>query len=175
MSAFCWPKDKGTQEERWYHKEHAVLCLAAQPCPTLCDPMNCSPPGTSVHGDSPGKKTEVGCHALLPGIFLPQGLNTGLPHCRQILYQGSPRILERVAYPFSRGSSQPRNRTRVSCIVGGFFTNWDTREAVILKLEEENKNTVILETLGNASPEGQWSLNVLVKVACLCQAFAFFT
>ena len=38
--------------------------------------------------------------------------------------QGSPRILEWVAYPFSSGSSQPRNRTRVSCIAGGFFTNW---------------------------------------------------
>ena len=135
MSAFCWPKDKGTQEERWYHKEHAVLCLAAQPCPTLCDPMNCSPPGTSVHGDSPGKKTEVGCHALLQGIFPTQGSNPGLPHCRQILHwlshQGSPGILEWVVYPFSRGSSWPRNWTRVSCTAGEFFTSWATREALI--------------------------------------------
>ena len=38
--------------------------------------------------------------------------------------KGSPRILEWVAYPFSSGSSWPRNRTRVSCIAGGFFTNW---------------------------------------------------
>ena len=113
------------------------------------------------------------CCFLLQGIFPTQGSSTGLPHCRQILSQGSPRILERVAYPFSRGSSRPRNRTRVSCIVRGFFTNWDTREAVLLKLEKEKKNIVILETLGNASPEGQWSLNVLVKIACLCQAFAF--
>ena len=42
-----------------------VLCLVAQSCLTLCDPMNCSPPGLSVHGDSPGKNTGVGCHALL--------------------------------------------------------------------------------------------------------------
>ena len=116
--------------------------------------------------------------SLLQGIFPTQGLNTGLLHCRQILYhlshQGSPRILERVAYPFSKGSSQPRNRTGVSCIVGGFFTNWDTREAVMLKLEKEKKkNIVILKTLGNARPEGQWSLNVLEKIACWCQAFAF--
>ena len=41
----------------------------AQSCPTLCDPMDCSPPGSSVHGDSPGKNTEVGFHALLQGIF----------------------------------------------------------------------------------------------------------
>ena len=57
----------------------------------------CSLPGSSVHGDSPGKNTGVGCHALLQGIFPAQGSNPGLPHCRQILYrlshQGSPRIL----------------------------------------------------------------------------------
>ena len=64
-----------------------------------------------------------------------QGLNPGLPHCRPILYQlshkGSPRILEWVAYPFSSESSWPRNQTRVSCIAGGFFTNWAIREAPI--------------------------------------------
>ena len=43
----------------------AVLCLVAQSCPTLCDPMDCSLPGSSVHGDSPSKNTGVGCHALL--------------------------------------------------------------------------------------------------------------
>ena len=67
------------------------------------------------------------------GIFPTQGLNPGLPHCRWILYQlshkGSPRILEWVAYPFSRQSSQPRDQTRVSCITRGFFTNWAIREA----------------------------------------------
>ena len=68
----------------------------------------------------------------LQGIFPTQGLNPGLPHCRQILYQlshqGSPRVLEWVAYPFSSRSFWPRNRTRVSCIVGRFFTSWATRE-----------------------------------------------
>ena len=43
------------------------VCLVAQSCLTLCDPMDCSPPGSSVHGDSPGKNTVVGCHALLQG------------------------------------------------------------------------------------------------------------
>ena len=42
-----------------------------QSCQTLCSLMDCSPPGSSVHGgDSPGKNTGVGCHALLQGIFL---------------------------------------------------------------------------------------------------------
>ena len=47
-------------------------------CPTLCDPMDGSPPGSSVHGDSPGKNTGVGCHALLQGIFPTQGSNLSL-------------------------------------------------------------------------------------------------
>ena len=79
--------------------------------------------------------TGVGNLSLLQGIFPTQGSNSGLPHCRQIFFlpaqpQGSPRILEWVAYPFSRGSSWPRNRTGVSCIAGGFFTNWAIREAL---------------------------------------------
>ena len=63
-----------------------MLCLVAQSGPILCDPMDCSPPGPSVHGDSPGKNTGVGCRALLQGIFPTQGLNPGLPNCRQIFY-----------------------------------------------------------------------------------------
>ena len=51
-----------------------------------CDPMDCSPLGSSVHGDSPGKNTGVGCLALLQGIFSTQGSNPVLPHCRRILY-----------------------------------------------------------------------------------------
>ena len=63
------------------------LCLVAQLCPTLCDPKHCSPPASSVYGDSPRKNSGVGCHALLQGIFLTQGSNPGLPHCRWVLYQ----------------------------------------------------------------------------------------
>ena len=48
--------------------------------------MDCSPLGTSVHQDSPGKNTGVGCYALLQCIFPTQGLNPSLRHCRQILY-----------------------------------------------------------------------------------------
>ena len=73
-----------------------MLCFVAQSCPTLCNPMDCSPPGSSVHGDSPSKNTGVGFHALLQGIFPTQGSNPGLSHCRWILYQvsyqGSPHI-----------------------------------------------------------------------------------
>ena len=70
-----------------------VKVLVTQSYPTLWDPMDCNPPGSSVHG---------------------------------IL---QARILEWVAFPFSRGSSQPRDQTWVSCIAGRFFTIWATREA----------------------------------------------
>ena len=59
----------------------AVLCLVTQLCPTLCEPVDCSQPGSSVHGDSPDKNTEVGCHFLLQRIFPTQGSNVGLLHC----------------------------------------------------------------------------------------------
>ena len=95
-------------------------------------------PWTVQSMNFPGQNTGVGSLSLLQGIFPTQGSNTGLAHCRQILYQlshmGSSRILEWVAIPFSRGSSWPRNWTRVSYIAGGFFTNWAIREAFPLHL-----------------------------------------
>ena len=84
--------------------------------------------------NSPGQNTGVDSLSLLQGIFPTQGSKSGLPHCRQILYhlghQGNPRILEWVAFLFCSGSSRPRNHTQVSCIVGGFFTDWAIREAL---------------------------------------------
>ena len=76
---------------------------------------------------SPGQNTGVGSLSLLQQIFPARGSNPGLLHCRWILYQlnhkGSPRILEWVAYPFSRGSSPPRDQTWVACIAGEFFAS----------------------------------------------------
>ena len=72
-----------------------VLCYIAQSCLTLCNPMDSSPPGSSVHGILRARTLEWFSHALLQEIFPTQGSNPGLPHCRQILYhlshQGSPR------------------------------------------------------------------------------------
>ena len=87
----------------------------AQSCPTICDPMD-----YTVHGILQASILEWVTFPFARGIFPTQGLNPGLPHCRQILYQlshkGSPRILEWVAYPFSRGSSWLRNKTKSSAL-----------------------------------------------------------
>ena len=77
-----------------------MLCLVTQLFLTLCDPMECSLPGSSVHGYSAGKKTRVGCHALLQGIFQTQSSNPDLPYCTQIFYRLS-----------HQGSSLEMNRT----------------------------------------------------------------
>ena len=72
-----------------FKHERKVKVKVAQTYLTLCDPRDCSPQGSSVHGDSPGKDSTVGFHGLLQEIFPNQGLNPDLPHCRQILYQVS--------------------------------------------------------------------------------------
>ena len=100
-----------TQSKKWKWKSLSRVQLFGTPW--MYSPWN-----------SPGQDTGVGNCSLLQGIFRSPPL--------QILYQpshqGSPRILEWVAYPFSSGLLWPRNRTRVSFIAGGFFTNWAIRE-----------------------------------------------
>ena len=74
-----------------------VKMLVTQSCPRLCDPHELQPPRLLCPWTSPGKNTGGGCHFLLQGIFLTQGLNPSLLHCRQILYhlnhQRSPKAL----------------------------------------------------------------------------------
>ena len=121
--------------------------------------------------NSPGQNTGTGSLSLLQGIFPTQRLNPGLPHCRQILYQlshkGSPRILEWVAYPFSSGSSQPRNRTRVSCIAGWFFTNWAIREALYQQCIYVNPNLPIHLTTLLSPLASMFVLYICVSISAL--------
>ena len=67
----------------------------------------------------------MGSHSLLQRMFATQDSNSGLPHCGQILYQlshqGGSRILEWVAYPFSSGSSRPRNQIGSPALQADFF------------------------------------------------------
>ena len=100
-----WPVSWGARCCRWRvtlrkgqpHTNLTALtvlaCSVTQSCLTLCDPVDCSPSGSSVRGVFPA------------------------------------RILGWIAIPFSRGSSWPRDRSRVSCFAGGFFPIWATREA----------------------------------------------
>ena len=92
--------------------KHSAVCYTKSfSCVWLCNPTDCSPPGSSVHWDSPGKNTGVGCHALLQGIFPTQRSNLGLLHRRwtpyHLSHQGSPRILEWVAYTHSGDLPDP--------------------------------------------------------------------
>ena len=125
--------------------------------------------------NSPGQNTGVGSLSLLQGIFPTQGSNAGCPHCRQILSQlshkGNLRILEWVAYPFSRGSSWPRNRTGVSCIAGRFFTNWTMREARIYTKDTYKNiyrnfihNGPTLEKQHDCPSTGGWMWNTVKNV-----------
>ena len=101
-----------------------VMCFVTLHVP-LCDPLDCSPPGSSVCGGSSGKNAELGFQPSSRGSSQPRD-RTQVSHTAadslQSEHQGSIRILEWIAYPFSRESSPPWNRTRISCIAGGFFT-----------------------------------------------------
>ena len=71
-------------------------CVCAQSCPTLCNPMDCSLSGSSIHEIFPGKSAGLDCHFLLQGIFPTQESNLGLPHCRQTLYRLSHQGLKQI-------------------------------------------------------------------------------
>ena len=122
----------------------AGCAVVAELCPILCDPMDSSPPGSSVHG----------------------------------ILQAT--ILKWVAMPSSRGSSQPRDRTQVSHIAGGFFIGWATREVhgvgslsllqVIFLTQESNQGLlhcrqIIYQRNYQGRPVAhQWITNILSKI-----------
>ena len=68
-----------------WNKSEEVRSEVAQSCPTLCDPMDCSLPGSSLHGILQARVLEWVAIFLLQGIFPTQGSNLGLPHSRQML------------------------------------------------------------------------------------------
>ena len=70
------PMRKWSNDKMFF--EYNLACSVTQSCLTLCNPIDCSPPGSSVHGIFPGKDTGVGCHFLLQGIFPTRGWNRSL-------------------------------------------------------------------------------------------------
>jgi len=113
------------------------------------------PHGLHNPWNSTGQNTGVGSLSLLQAIFPIQGSNPGLPHCTWILYQlshqGSPRMLEWVAYPFSSGSSQPRNWTWVSCIEG---------DSLLSKPE----NITPVQSWGNYQTNPNWGCDIIRNI-----------
>ena len=77
-----------------------MLAMLLQSCLTLYDPMDRSLPGSSVHGDTPGKNTGVGCHGLLQRIFLTQGSNLHL--LRLLLWQAGSLQLAPLKKPINQ-------------------------------------------------------------------------
>ena len=84
-----------------------VCVLVPQSCLTLCDPMECSPSGSSVHGILQAKNTGVGCQALLQVIF-PQGLNPGLSGSLPLAPPGKPWYEHEKALKYSKHTKQNR-------------------------------------------------------------------
>ena len=115
----------------------ACLCMLSRfGYVQLCDPVNCSLPGSSIHGNSPGKITGMDCHALLQGIFPTQGSNPGFPHCRFPTLQADSFLSEPPGKPKNTGVGSLSHLqgiflTRVSCIAGRFFTSCAIGEAQI--------------------------------------------
>ena len=107
------------------------VCSDAQLHLTLCDPMDCSPPGSSVRGIFPGKHTGVSCHFLLQGIFPTKGSN---PHLLRLLHwqrdslllshQGSLEYICQTLNKYLRkGHSRVQVTERVS--LDGFYLLWE--------------------------------------------------
>ena len=130
-----WPVSWGARCCRWRvtlrkgqpHTNLTALtvlaCSVTQSCLTLCDPVDCSPSGSSVRGVFPA------------------------------------RILGWIAIPFSRGSSWPRDRSRVSCIAGGFFPIWATRFSLIYELKTWLKINIHKTKTMASSPITSWEIN----------------
>ena len=83
LAGLLWPPRLNFVNAFMVTVVNARVCMLYQSHPTLCDPTDCSPPGSSVYGDYSGKNTGVGCHALLQGIFPTQGSN---PHLLRLLH-----------------------------------------------------------------------------------------
>ena len=160
--------------------------VCAQSCLTLWAPKNSSPPGSLVHGIIQARILEWVAICSSRGSSVPRDptwISCGFCIGRQILYhwEGShidtkrseicsvvsnslrilqARILEWVAFPFSRGSSQPRDRTQFSRIAGGFFTSW--ARSLVQVYSHCSHDNLKFPSVTNTGPEAQARLESLL-------------
>ena len=114
--------------------------ILAQLFPTLCNSLDFSPPGSSVHGILQLRILLWVALSFSRGSFQPRDRTQVSRIAADFLSaepQGKPTNMKWVAYPFSNGSSQPRNQTGVSCTARGFFTSWALREAWFLCADKQ--------------------------------------
>ena len=165
-----WAQEGWEADARCPHKA-SILLKWSESHSVVSDSL--WPHGIRSPWNSPGQNTGVGSLSLLQVIFPIQGLNPGLPHCGQILYQlshkGSPRILEWVAYPFSRGSSWPRNQTGLSFIAARFFTDWAMRETHLFILNKPTPHLTVVRI--PACLHSGWSPILVVQLLSLVWLF----
>ena len=109
-----------------------VCLLVTQSCLTLCDPMDYSPPGSSVHGLLKARILKWVYHSLLWGIFPSQGWNLGLLHCRQIFYhlknQGSLGAAKARQCLQQEGDSEAGQEKQSRGEDGAWCCGWSQRD-----------------------------------------------
>ena len=107
-----------------FHRRTLCVCvhLVAQSCLTLCDPIDCSLPGSSVHGDSPGKNTEVGCHAPPPGDLPNPGIEPRSPTLQEdsLQYEPPGKPIEEL-YVLTKRSIDHTDDTQIICFLTILF------------------------------------------------------
>jgi len=134
--------------------------------------MDCSPPGSSGLGGSPGKNTGVGGHFFLQGIFPTQGLNLGLLHRRQILkclsHQGSPKDFRILCPPEVRDLTFPTREPRVSLVIARVLTTGPQGSSLI-----EATSQVRRDSLSSILQSPQGALGVLYEVRPLSSSPPF--
>ena len=137
--------------------------------------MDCSPPASSVHRDSPGKNTGGGCLAILQGIFPTQGSNPGLPHCRRILYQ----LSHQGSSPNTPPMAKPRKSLDPFDVFVIWFLNvcWKTSETCLPPPCKHLVSRVFhcLPGISETSlPSGPCFPGLLSRFYCVClQSFGY--
>ena len=174
----------------WHRLSAQVVCVCVcvwvwvtQSCLTLCDPVDYSPPGSSVHEILQARK-RVGCHSLHQGIFPAQGLNLGLPHHWQISYrlnhQGNPpaRVTDGYELTVLMWTLSRRPADRATLYLFMWFCLYGRVYSPLGSLGSQHRGQDILDLqitygamkgfAGHSDNTGQWGLLLPPSVCWAC-------